>query len=40
MRLADIKEGQHGDRIHKYDLRICQPNKEHMEMPALHSWST
>ncbi|HBA00530.1 MAG TPA: S-ribosylhomocysteine lyase, partial [Halomonas sp.] len=30
VRLADIKEGQHGDRIHKYDLRICQPNKEHM----------
>ena len=37
VRLADIKEGQNGDRIHKYDLRICQPNKEHMEMPALHS---
>ena len=26
-----------GDVIFKYDLRICQPNKEHMEMPALHS---
>ena len=37
IRLADIKEGQNGDRIHKYDLRICQPNKGHMEMPALHS---
>ena len=37
MRLADIKEGQNGDRIHKNYLRICQPNKEHMEMPALHS---
>ncbi|NAO95590.1 S-ribosylhomocysteine lyase [Halomonas sp. MG34] len=37
VRLADIKEGQNGDRIHKYDLRICQPNQAHMEMPALHS---
>ena len=37
VRLADIKTGANGDRIHKYDLRICQPNKEHMEMPALHS---
>lgn len=37
IRLADIKEGIHGDQIHKYDLRICQPNKAHMEMPALHS---
>jgi S-ribosylhomocysteine lyase len=37
IRLADIKEGVNGDRIHKYDLRICQPNKGHMDMPALHS---
>ncbi|GEN24620.1 S-ribosylhomocysteine lyase [Halomonas cupida] len=37
VRLADIKTGENGDRIHKYDLRICQPNREHMEMPALHS---
>ncbi|GAA3904233.1 S-ribosylhomocysteine lyase [Halomonas cibimaris] len=37
IRLADVKEGAHGDQIHKYDLRICQPNKGHMEMPALHS---
>ncbi|SDN76882.1 S-ribosylhomocysteine lyase [Vreelandella arcis] len=37
VRLADIKAGQNGDRIHKYDLRICQPNRAHMEMPALHS---
>ena len=37
IRLADIKEGEKGDRIHKYDLRICQPNKGHMDMPALHS---
>lgn len=37
VRLADIKTGEHGDRIHKYDMRLCQPNREHMEMPALHS---
>ncbi|MDO0946456.1 S-ribosylhomocysteine lyase [Chromohalobacter israelensis] len=37
VRLAGIKTGDHGDAIHKYDLRICQPNKAHMEMPALHS---
>lgn len=37
VRLADIKTGANGDRIHKYDMRICQPNQDHMEMPALHS---
>ncbi|MBR1375032.1 MAG: S-ribosylhomocysteine lyase [Cardiobacteriaceae bacterium] len=37
LRLADKKTGEHGDTIYKYDLRICQPNAEHMEMPALHS---
>lgn len=37
VRLAGIKAGEQGDAIHKYDLRICQPNKAHMEMPALHS---
>ncbi|SUO93001.1 S-ribosylhomocysteine lyase [Suttonella ornithocola] len=37
LRLADKKTGKNGDVIYKYDLRICQPNKEHMEMPALHS---
>jgi S-ribosylhomocysteine lyase len=37
VRLADVKTGEHGDTIHKYDLRICQPNRDHMEMPALHS---
>ena len=37
IRLADVKTGANGDNIHKYDLRICQPNKGHMEMPALHS---
>ncbi|MED4206679.1 S-ribosylhomocysteine lyase [Neobacillus mesonae] len=37
VRLAGVKEGQNGDVIHKYDVRFKQPNKEHMEMPALHS---
>ena len=37
LRLADKKTGEHGDCIYKYDLRICQPNVDHMEMPALHS---
>ncbi len=37
LRLADKKVGEKGDVIFKYDLRVCQPNKEHMYMPALHS---
>ncbi|MCG7598685.1 S-ribosylhomocysteine lyase [Halomonas sp. McH1-25] len=37
VRLAGIKTGDNGDHIHKYDMRFCQPNREHMEMPALHS---
>lgn len=37
LRLADKKTGENGDVIYKYDLRICQPNQSHMEMPALHS---
>ncbi len=37
VRLAGKKKGQHGDEIYKYDIRFKQPNKEHMEMPGLHS---
>lgn len=37
VRLAGIKEGEKGDVVHKYDIRFKQPNKEHMEMAALHS---
>lgn len=37
VRLAGTKAGVNGDVIHKYDMRICQPNREHMEMPVLHS---
>lgn len=37
VRLAGTTEGEKGDVIYKYDLRFAQPNKEHMEMPSLHS---
>ena len=37
VRLACVTDGEFGDKIFKYDLRVCQPNQEHMEMPALHS---
>ena len=37
VRLAGIKEGAKGDVVHKYDIRFKQPNKEHMQMDALHS---
>lgn len=37
IRLAGVVEGDHGDKIYKYDLRFKQPNKAHMNMPALHS---
>ncbi|MBC6295651.1 S-ribosylhomocysteine lyase [Listeria sp. FSL L7-1517] len=37
VRLAGTKVGERGDEIYKYDVRFKQPNKEHMEMPALHS---
>lgn len=37
VRLAGGKEGINGDVIRKYDIRFCQPNREHLEMPAIHS---
>ncbi|WP_274571381.1 S-ribosylhomocysteine lyase [Neisseria leonii] len=37
VRLACVTDGDFGDKIYKYDLRVCQPNRDHMEMPALHS---
>ncbi len=37
VRLAGIKKGIDGDEVYKYDIRFKQPNKEHMNMPALHS---
>src|SRR5690625_705724 len=35
--LAGVIKGRNGDEIYKYYLRFTQPNKEHMEMPAIHS---
>lgn len=37
IRLVGIVNGEYGDQIYKYDIRFCQPNKEYMEMPTLHS---
>ncbi|ADH99094.1 S-ribosylhomocysteine lyase [Salisediminibacterium selenitireducens] len=37
VRLAGKTTGANGDTIYKYDLRFKQPNKAHMDMPALHS---
>ena len=37
VRLAGTKTGANGDIVTKYDIRFKQPNKAHMEMPALHS---
>ncbi|CAM3955244.1 S-ribosylhomocysteine lyase [Alkalicoccus chagannorensis] len=36
IRLAGKVEGTE-DTIYKYDLRFCQPNQNHMDMPGLHS---
>lgn len=37
VRLAGVVKGEHGDDVYKYDVRLKQPNKAHMEMLALHS---
>lgn len=37
VRLVGVTEGANGDKVHKYDIRFKQPNKEHMEMAGLHS---
>ena len=37
IRLADIKRLPHGDVLTKYDIRFCQPGREHLEMKAVHS---
>ncbi|TFJ93234.1 S-ribosylhomocysteine lyase [Lentibacillus salicampi] len=36
VRLAGKTEGTH-DIVYKYDIRFCQPNESHMDMPGLHS---
>ena len=37
IRLVGVIKGEYGDVINKYDIRFCQPDKEYMEMPALHA---
>ncbi|WP_151529650.1 MULTISPECIES: S-ribosylhomocysteine lyase [Corynebacterium] len=37
VRIADRKELPGGDVLIKYDVRFSQPNKGHLEMPAIHS---
>ena len=37
IRVADVKYLPQGDVLTKYDIRFCQPNHEHLEMPAVHS---
>ncbi|BEG56476.1 S-ribosylhomocysteine lyase LuxS [Helicobacter sp. NHP21005] len=37
VRVAGRKVGTKGDVIVKYDVRLKQPNKAHMQMPSLHS---
>ena len=37
VRLACVTDGDFGDKIYKYGLRVGQPNQDHMEMPSLHS---
>ena len=37
VRIADRKRLPGGDELVKYDVRFCQPNREHLEMTAVHS---
>lgn len=37
VRIADRKELPGGDTLIKYDIRFTQPNKAHLQMPAVHS---
>ncbi|WP_067840715.1 S-ribosylhomocysteine lyase [Amphibacillus sediminis] len=37
IRLVGVTTGAKGDQVYKYDIRFCQPNQDHMEMPGLHS---
>lgn len=37
VRLAARKTGEKGDVVTKFDVRICQPNKEFMSTGALHT---
>ena len=37
VRVADRKTLPGGDTLIKYDVRFCQPNREHLDMRAVHS---
>lgn len=37
IRVADRKVLPAGDILTKYDVRFCQPNIDHLEMPVVHS---
>lgn len=37
LRIADRKTLPGGDTLIKYDVRFKQPNKAHLDMPAVHS---
>ena len=37
VRVAKREDLGGGVEIIKYDLRFCQPNEEHLEMPTVHS---
>ncbi|WP_281254988.1 S-ribosylhomocysteine lyase [Georgenia soli] len=37
VRVADTKQLPGGDVLTKYDVRFCQPNVDHLEMPVVHS---
>jgi S-ribosylhomocysteine lyase len=37
IRLADRKVLPQGDVITKFDIRFKQPNREHLDMPSVHS---
>lgn len=37
VRIAGEKDLRNGGHITKYDVRFSQPNREHLEMPTVHS---
>lgn len=37
VRIADRKRLPGGDELIKYDVRFTQPNRDHLEMPTVHS---
>jgi S-ribosylhomocysteine lyase len=37
VRLAGVYQGQKGDEVRKFDLRLCQPNEAEIPTAALHT---